>query len=201
MPQFPRAELEYRINEIETEAENLQRLQTLDLLDGEVLNVGCTRAQEPIALMKVLNTKKVTGINITITQVYDSCSNLQLLLNEGRASSESSYITEDDRLFWQNRIPNFLKEGVLPRLLEENLIDSRQPYSHFNLVYSSGVLKHIKDVRPAIDEMKRVLKLGGWVVTDGFQGGKFKEVFEQVGLRFCKEKSDRLLEFYEKIGL
>ena len=201
MPQFPRVDLEWCINEIEAEVKNLQRLQTLDLLDGEVLNIGCTSAREPIALMKVLNTKKVTGINIEITQVHNSCSNLQVLLDEGRVAYKGLAITDDNRLFWQNTVPDFLKEGLLPDLIKENLMNCAHPSNHFDLIYSSGVLKHIDDVKSAIDEMKRVLKLGGWAVTDGVQGGKFKEIFERVELRFCREKSDGLLEFYEKISL
>jgi SAM-dependent methyltransferase len=201
VPQFPRLGLDQHLVEIEYEVENLQQLQTLDFLNGEVLNIGCTSTREPVALMKILNTRNVTGINIEIIQAHNSCSDLQLLLDKGKAAYESSYITEDDRLFWQNTVPNFLKEGLLPCLIQENLMNCSHPSNHFDLIYSSGVLKHIDDIKSAIYEMKRVLKLGGWVVIDGIQREKFREIFEEVGLRFGKEKSNRLLEFYEKISL
>lgn len=65
----------------------------------------------------------------------------------------------------QEELRRAQKTGVYKKLLQTNICNTSFPNSSFNTIFANGVLEHISNLSSAIQEISRILKPGGKLIT------------------------------------
>jgi SAM-dependent methyltransferase len=194
MPQVRRLELEHIISHARSKAsaEWIQQLKALDTPRLKVADFGCASGSETLALIWVLDACEACGVDRDISQAERTLSNLKQWIAESRLALP--HASQGDYSWWENEVPSFLKEGRLPTFVKEQDIAHpskpfQLPCDHFDLACCSNLLYQIlenqgeEDIKCAVEEMKRVVKLGGWVVADEPDNdtpARFSSIFKQL---------------------
>lgn len=177
MPQFQRRLLELMLSEIQEKASSdwIQKLPELHVSGARVAHFGCAVATETLALIWVLDAIEAYGIDRDISRAEVKLALLKDWMSE--SSAALPYTSSDNYLWWKHALPAFLREGRYPHLVQEqDVAHPTKPYqlpeSHFDIACCSNLLCQIHDsqgeddVRQALEEMRRVVRIGGWLVVD-----------------------------------
>lgn len=145
-----------------------ERLARLRASVESIVDFGCFNGSEPFALLWTLDATEIVVVE-----------------------KEEEYLTETkveyERL---RRSPTGCMEGRSARFIVADMsaIVSELSSEHFDLAYCENVLYYMQDdlecVQSAIDEMVRVVKPGGFVVTreQQFRASELILLFENTGL-------------------
>lgn len=207
MPQLRRRELESIIiapMKSKASAKWIQQLKTLNIC-GKVAHFGCASGSETLALVWVLDACEAYGIDRDISQAARMLKGLREWITESRHAL--SYASPENYLWWKNTVPSFLKEERFPTFIREPDIAHpvrpfQLPCGYFDLACCSNLLCQILenqgegDVKSAIEEMKRVVKLEGWIVADepdNSTPARFSSILERAKLEQFKVTTCRIV--------
>jgi SAM-dependent methyltransferase len=176
----------------------------------KIANFGCNIGGETLALMWVLGASEAIGLDIDEDEIRQARGTLASVQEEMRRiwwmlSYYPNKIAHDDKTWWNNEVPDFLKKAMLQ---EESTVtyvvsDITQPtglpQDYYDVAFCDFVLHHIwyddkrenaeGDTQFAVKEMARVVKPGGIVaVSELLQYSDkpkldFGKLFEKAGLR------------------
>jgi len=191
----------------------IQQLQWLiehNVKAEKVANFGCNIGGETLALMWTLGASEAIGIDIDRNNIQQAQSTLVSMQDEmiriwRMLSCYPNEITPDDKAWWNNEVPDFIKKAMLQKranvtyLVNDITQATELPQDYYDIAFCDFVLHHIwysdkrkdaeGDTQFAVKEMARVVKAGGTVATRELLQFSdkpkldFEKLFEKAGLR------------------
>lgn len=168
-------------------------MQLLSILGGgirglRVLNIGCGYGEEALSL-RALGAAAVVGTN------YSDPKSLDYLTTEG-LQRVAHFVRQ--RLNHPEPVETLLAEVSIAC---DDIAQSRQPDSAFDLLCSWQTLEHVEDLHAALRQMKRVLKPGAYMYHEynpffAVDGGHSMCTLDMPWghVRLCAEDFERYLE-------
>jgi SAM-dependent methyltransferase len=204
MPQCERSAIEGLIDAVQIKVGEdwIQSLPQLEDIKGEkVAHFGCAGGRETLALMWVLDAHEVYGIDRDIFEVRQMRVELQGYISDCELSLP--YLSQEDYSWWRNKVPPFIKRERFPIFIkEQDIAHPTQPFqlpgSYFDLACCSNLLYIILEeqgeegVLSAVQEMRRVVRPGGWIVADEPDNSiatRLKPIFHQTELCHAKTQT------------
>ena len=191
-----------------------------------IANFGCASGYETFALMWFFEAGKVVGIDQNISgpddllagviEAIDAINRELGVIKRFSKTDMLEKVPEDylieygigkkDIEWWQSLVPSFLKEGHYPEFekffLGQKNTETSMEDSSYDISYCSSVLNHVsiqngaEGVLYAINEMKRVLKPEGYLVT--YDREDFSTLFKKVELEEFYINKDDSYYIYKK---
>lgn len=199
-----------QIDQINWQQSSVEWLLQQDVTVTKVAHFGCSTGVQTIALAMVLGAREVIGIDLNeerINQAQNDWKRLQATLRdiEQRFKYFPHKICEEDKIWWDTKVPEFFKKELLNgKLSVEFLVqDITKPTSirssYYELAFCDFVLHHIwldkarenarDDTLFAVQEMVKSVKPRGLIAAyellqyDNRPALDFGSVFQEAGVR------------------
>lgn len=198
-----------QIKSLSARVQKLQWLVEHNITAEKVVNFGCSTGSETLALMWMLGASEAIGLDINEGNIQQAQNTLASVQKEMRKiwqmlSYYPSEIAHNDRTWWNNEVPDFLKamlRGVynVTYVVGDITQPTGLPQGYYDVAFCDHVLYHIwydekrknaeGDTQFAIKEMARVVRPGGIVaISEPLQLPDkpkldFGKLFEKVGLK------------------
>jgi len=212
---FDRMFLQTHIGSLQERKEKLEWLLQNGVVAKTIANFGCHIGGETLALMWAFGATEAIGIDKDEMAIDQAQSTLEFIREDvtriwRELQYYPDYIAVDDKLWWHNDVPDFIKRDLIQDSFHLNYIvhDICQPIDllsdYCDLSYCDFVLHHIwydvsrsnprDDTLNAIREMTRVVKPNGVVaMSELLQFSdkpklEFESLFELAGLEIVYKK-------------
>jgi ubiquinone/menaquinone biosynthesis C-methylase UbiE len=213
--------LDSQITSLLSRQQNLQWLVEQNTTADSIANFGCHIGGETLSLMYTFGAKEGIGIDIDESRINQAKTTYQNIKeNLQRIWQMLQYypseISEDDKDWWNNHVPDFFRKDMIQEGFELSYIvqDITKPTqlkgNYYDFAYCDFVLHHIwydetrsdprNDTLVAICEMARVIKPGGIVAAKELLQFSdkprldFKKLFVSAGLLVKFEKVTNVSE-------
>lgn len=202
--------LQVQIAGIESKRNKLEWLTPYLTRAEKIANFGCDLGGETLALMWLFQAQEAIGLDIDaedIEQALDTLDGLQEEIIQARREMGYAGVSQDDHIWW-SEAPTFFTQRIVANdfSLEYRVSDITKPTgltdNYYDLAFCDFVLHHIwydesredaeQDAQFAVNEMARIVKLGGIVAAceliqfDDKPRLDFARLFERAGLERVK---------------
>jgi len=200
-----RDQIEGHMKVIRKYQEDIENLITYWTPGGKILNVGCSTGYETIALMWFLRANCVIGLDKNLSKVHTHALELKENLWVYDFKLPSNGLVEDKK-WWENEVPRFLREGHFPIFLEEDISQFYNNFPQFktlfDLVYWSKVMGQVHEFqkRPAvisaIEGIYYMTKFDAWVIVEHEHVGNDLDYLQEEFIRVGFEVIDEGCEYF-----
>lgn len=212
MASLTRTYLTAQIGSISNHKQDLDWLVDRDIVGKKIADFGCNDGTKTLALMWAFDAHEIIGIDWDKGYIELAINALDVIRSDIGTNTEylqflRDEISMEDKQWWDNDVPSFLKTGRLNSvsyITSDITKPTDLPPDYYDVVFCNFVLHHIwcdqgrengeADTQAAIEEMVRVASPGGAIAARELiqYSDKprlcFQQLFKNVGLAVIHAK-------------